>query len=416
MSKINTSIAPTVASIISRFAYLIFVISIGTYFGITSETDKVFLILAPISVLMSITLGVCDVIIIPLIHKSEKMEDRNAIVTKLLIYTLLFIPIAAIILLTSSWLNKSYSLGILFILLPIALLNAISSVFSNILCAEDNVMYSLLGPLYGAVVALVFVLFGVVESDAYGLCSVLLIYEVGRVLGLSYHSRIKLCFKKIGNAGNELLYNAYKNSKIQIVGAILMSLNPMIDIYFASTLNEGDSTSVEYVGRFWNMAYALFVGYLAMFYTKFSRQIVNNTNSYVNVHKKALMVGVIATLVSAIGVVASSFVIDIFYVLGGPGYEQKKVLAGLLQFYLLGTGPFVAGMLYVRAFSALDKIAVLTKVAAVFLLSNVILNYIFIKWFQVYGIAIATSVANIISVILFYYFYQKYFSNIYDNV
>ena len=411
MSSLNLSIAPTIANIFSRFAHLVFVISIGTYFGISAETDRVFLIFAPIAVLMSITLSVSDVIIIPLIHRAEKLIRDDVIITKLLTYTLLFIPLSAIILFISSWVNGSESLSVLFYLLPIATLNAASSIISNILCAKNNVVFSLLGPFYGAVLALVLILLGLIEATEIGLCAALLVYEVGRFIGLLWKTKISLCFKAIGDAGSKLLNRAYSNAKIQFIGALLMAMNPMIDIYFASILNEGDSTSVEYVGRFWNMTYALFVGYLAVFYTGFSRQVTSKDILYKDVNKKAFKIGILAALVSVVGIAASPFIINIFYMLGGPGEDQKIILSHLLQLYLLGTGPYVAGMLYVRAFSALDKITVLTKVAAIFLVTNILLNYLLIKWFQVYGIAMATSFANMTCFIVFYYYFQKYFVN-----
>ncbi len=407
MPKIHLSVMPTIANIISRLAYLVFIISVGTYFGVTSETDNVFLLLAPIAVLMSITISVCDVVILPLMHDAEKFKDRNNLITKMFSYSVLLLPCAAVILFITSWVFQAESFAIFYLLLPIAMLNAISSITSNLLIAENKIFYSFLGPLYGSIVATLTIFSGLIGRNEIGICAILLIYELGRVFGLVLHAKIKFSISRLSDESKRLLQRAYSNSKVQLIGAILMSLNPMVDIYFASLLNEGDATSVEYVGRYWTMVYAIFVAYLAVFYSRFSRQIVNKVTYKIDVNHNALKIGLIATIVSLAAIILSKQIIDFFYYFGGPNDYQKNTISILLQLYLLGTGAYVAGMLYVRAFSALGQVYVMTKVAAIYLFSNIILNYILIQWIDVYGIALATSLANVLTLIVFYQYYQK---------
>jgi putative peptidoglycan lipid II flippase len=77
--------------------------------------------------------------------------------------------------------------------------------------------------------------------------------------------------------------------------------------------------------------------------------------------------------------------------------EDTLLVARIQQMYLLQVPFFVLGILGVRMLVALSKNHLLTIMAVVNLIVNVVGNLVFMRWFGVSGIALSTSVVYMVS-------------------
>lgn len=399
----------TLTNIIARSVHFVFFIVLGNIYGISAVTEDVFFLYAPIVVMMAVATGVADVIVMPAMHRAENFRCTKEVCTsfKLIIYKT--VPVVSIIIIFAMWIIRpSANVLTLIILAPIPILSSVSSLYSGVLNSHDKHKLAVLGPVYGSILSLptLFIL----PISAISLASVLLIFEVGRYLGMYWHSRIIDISDSIlskSKDAKKIVEKSIQNGKWQILGSLFMASSVFIDILFASTLGNGSITSVEYVGRLWNLVPLLFFGYLIYAYARMSKIASSGKLFKKQINKSAIMLGITAIVISGIIIFLRQNIIDLVYGLGSIGREERVVLANLLGSYVIGAAPFLMGLLYVRALSAIGQIKTITKVSFINLLSNIILNFIFIKYWGLIGIGLATSMTYLLASVLLFIWYKK---------
>ncbi|MCG8433621.1 MAG: polysaccharide biosynthesis C-terminal domain-containing protein, partial [Gammaproteobacteria bacterium] len=164
-------------------------------------------------------------------------------------------------------------------------------------------------------------------------------------------------------------------------------------------------------GKLWNLVLVLFTGYLTYAYTRMSMTAVNAQLTKKDVHLKALKIGLFAALISLVFIALSKPVVTALYFWGSISSAQLGTLGGLLSYYLIGAAPFIAGMIYVRAFSVMGRHDLLAYVALVNMLLNAGLDAILIKVLGVNGIGLASSISYVVTLFLFIIFFTKVNAN-----
>lgn len=125
------------------------------------------------------------------------------------------------------------------------------------------------------------------------------------------------------------------------------------------------------------------------------------------VHNNAIKLGFSALLLSGIFILASPYLIDLMYGYGKLDAESRSKLSHLLSCYLLGAGPFIAGIVYVRTLSAQGKIHLVTWIAGLSIIVNFTMNYLLTRIFGLNGIGLATATTYLFSMILLAISYHK---------
>lgn len=403
---INNTFLISIANIIARLTHLLLFVVIGNRYGISGVTDEIFLIYAPLAVLMTVTNSVAEVVVMPIFHRAKMVGVTDQIAFLFIKIIFLAVPITAAVVLLLSYMfffEFNYFVFFIFILLPI--LSTLSSFFMGYLNSRDKLAIAMLGPFYGGIIAIPVCLY--LDVSTISLALVFLVFELFRFLGLYFHSNdIQIKNSKIYSRTKELFSWGIKNAKIQAVGALLLALNPMIDIYFANNLDFGDVTNVEYANRLWNIVYVVFVGFIAFTYAQMSKSAANNSLNKKRVNIVSFWVGIVALIISLIVIIFSDLIIDNLYRFSNMNDLLLSKLSTLFVFYLVGTAPFIASMIYVRAFSALGVIRILSVVAFISVISNILLNFILIKYFGVYGIGLSTSICNFIALLILVYYFN----------
>ncbi|HEY1248306.1 MAG TPA: polysaccharide biosynthesis C-terminal domain-containing protein, partial [Nitrososphaera sp.] len=78
-----------------------------------------------------------------------------------------------------------------------------------------------------------------------------------------------------------------------------------------------------------------------------------------------------------------------------------------LKAYLAGSAPFVSGMVYVRAFSALGRIPLITVAASINAGANLILDWIMTNIYGLTGVGIATSITYLAVTLFLAVYFNK---------
>ena len=184
------SLSITGVNIFARLFHLLVFLLIGNLYGLGHTTDLVFLVYAPLAVIMSVTAGAAEVIIMPGVHRAETHNCAPEFLHAIFVRAMVFVFLATLIALTVSIListDIASNYVIIALLAPIPILSCISSFSANILNAHDRFRLAVLGPIFGTAGA-VLVLFLLPQSPT-ALALTLFFYEAGSAVGLWFIAR-----------------------------------------------------------------------------------------------------------------------------------------------------------------------------------------------------------------------------------
>ena len=400
-------ISLTILNIAARAAHFALFLIIGNKFGISNATEEVFFLYAPLVVIMTVTMGVADVIVMPAMHRAKNIGRLWYMRDRFLHVIFKYIPLITVMALIFSWcLNRNINLQLLIILAPIPLLSSISALYIGVLNSIDMHKFAVMSPVYGSIISIPIIF--IVPMTAVGLATILLLFEIGRVFGLTVH--IWKAAKQNDSSDesmSDLISEVAKNGKWQVLASLFMGMCVYVDILFASTLEVGAITFVEYASRLWNLIPLLLAGYIVIRYSSMSKMESTKSlkNSYVI--ETAIKVGITAIILSVILILIRDPLITLIYSFGEIRPNDRKVLADLMACYVVGAAPFLIGLVYVRALSARGRVQIITIVSFINLLMNTVLNFILIRYLNVLGIGLATSLTYILASILLIYWYKK---------
>ncbi len=382
----------TAVNLIARAMHLIVFIAIGNRFGSDTHTDNVFLIQAPLLILMSVATGSAETVIMPSMHRAFITKSASNLLVSLVRRAVtVVIPITVFLLIVSAFITHGASPFIYIILAPMPLLATCSSIYMGVLNAEKNHLKAVTGPLFG--VALSMPLAFLLPITPLNLAFIFLSFEFGRFSGLWLLSKKKILqYRTEHHASAEnIIPWALSGAKFQAVGSLIFALNPFVDFLFAKPLGVGAITQVEYASRLWNLVPVLFNGPLILFYSKVSRLASNNIIDRKQIHYQAVKLFCHALLLSVVSILMCKPVIHLLYGFGRMDEISRIALSELLSCYLAGAGPFIGGLVYVRALSAEGRFKIISIIAVSGVLFNCIFNAVFIHFYGLNGIGLSTA-------------------------
>lgn len=400
--------AITFISIAARGAHLLLYLVIGNLYGANQLTDSILLLQAPLVIIMTVANGVTDIIVMPAMHRALSSQSAGYIYSRLTRYALVSSFILACIgILIGKWLSPGSSLTVMLLLLPLPVMASLAGIQSGVLHADGRHGRAVLGPLYGGIAAVIFLV--TTPVTALSLAASLLVFEVARYTGLRFHANTILNrYRALKNSMSELMAWARRGAIIQALGSFIISMNLFIDYLFARQIEPGAVTLIEYSSRLWNVVPLLLIGQLTIIYSRMSKHAVHNSLEARLVHRSAMRMGAYGVLVSIIAAILAHPAIDLVYGFGTMPASSRSALAMLLCWYLVGAGPFLAGQVYVRAHSAEGNTTIITLTASVSIIINILGNMLLTPSMGINGIGLATAITYTINtLILAYPFYIR---------
>ncbi len=393
----------------ARAVQLVSFVFIGNLYGADSNTDTVLLLQAPLLILMSVSAGTFEAIIMPAMFRAVKTKSTGNLLSFILSGTIKYlVPLTVILLLVANWLVERAEPALMLILSPMPLLSAYSSIYIGILNAEGYFLKAVSGPFYGAILSLFFILCLPISSIS--LAFIFLSFEIGRFAGLRCQAKKKVDYykKKHARDADHIIPWAVSGAKYQAIGSLLVALNPFVDYMFAKQLGQGAVTHVEYAARLWNLVPVLFNGPLTLFYSKISQVASNGSVDKRKIHYYAIRFGCYAFILGGIAILFSDTFIYAIYGFGRMDAENRIKLSTLLSCYFIGTGPFFGGLIYVKTLSAVGKLRVIAVVSIFSIGFNVCFNTILVNEYGLNGIGLSTSLTYFVTMIVLGVYFAKY--------
>lgn len=291
--------------------------------------------------------------------------------------------------------------SLFWMLLPVLVVTGLSTTWGAILNAGERFVLAAVTP---TVTPLVIMLLVYGTSVPWGVHSI----AIGTLLGAIIEaSLLAWGLKRQGISVLPRSFNLSPAVKQVIrqygpltVGCFLTSSSTVVDQCFAAAAGSGSVSALNYGGKIASVlsgvgAMAVATAVLPYFSQMAAKEDWKGLRRILGTYCGLILaVTIPLTLLFCLG---SPLLVRLLFQRGAFTTEDTLIVASVQRCYLLQIPFFTLGMLCVRAVSALRANYILMWVAAISLGVNIALDYLFMKWYGVAGIALSTAVVYLVS-------------------
>lgn len=239
------------------------------------------------------------------------------------------------------------------------------------------------------------------------------IMAIGALLGMASQMLFQLPFAiKKGYKYEPYLNLKEENIKNMIIlmlpmliGVAIGQINIAIDKTLASTLGDGPLSALNYANKLNDFVMALFVtSIVTVIYPKLAKMInADKKEDFINTivtSSNCILLLVLPITVGAI--VLAEPIVRILFQRGAFDAESTHMTYNALRLYSIGLAAMGVRDVITRVFYSLSDTKTPMINASIALVMNIILNFILIKPLGYKGLAISTSIASIVTVLLLF--------------
>ncbi|BAZ25065.1 virulence factor MVIN family protein [Kalymmatonema gypsitolerans NIES-4073] len=384
-------------------------------FGTGDDLDAFLIALLIPSFIVNVVAASFNAALIPTYIKVREMEGKTAAeklfsgatvwsLGLLVITTILMLSTAPVYLPRIASGFNSQKLDLAFRLLcvssPIVLLNGIITIWSAVLNAGERFALAALCPIITPVVSVILLvgfkswgIFALAAGLVFGALLEMLILAVGL-----HQQGISLLPRWHGfDAHLRQVVNQYAP---MVAGSLLICSAGPIDQIMAAMLSPGSVASLNYGNRLIASPISLITTALSTAVIPyFSKMVTCQDWMAVRRTLKHYLRLIFLTTVPLTGLlfVFSEPIVQVLFQRGSFTGEDTHLVAQIQGFYALQMPFYVANILVVRLITSMQKNQILMWVSALNLLINITLNYLFMHFFQIRGIALSTSCVYVFS-------------------
>lgn len=201
-----------------------------------------------------------------------------------------------------------------------------------------------------------------------------------------------------------LLRKFFGDAFWQMAALLAIHLMVVTDQCFAQTAGIGQLTLLSYADRLIQIPYLVFLaGFLNIFHADWSRLAVHHPSDfYRKLRRDLLWVALGSALTALMVILAAPSAVVLFYGRAPLSEPDRHVLLGLFTWYAVGLIPGVLRL-------ALGRVLIVLRASRFYFVQawlelglNIILNVVFMRFFGVVGIAMATALAYTLSSLWLY--------------
>ena len=394
-------------------------ILIASKFGAGIETDTFFVAMAASGLFTTLIGAAINTTSIPVIAEVEAKEGRQAKIQHT--NNMLNIVFALSILLTflgwwgapllvkmlaKGFAGEQLELAVYLtrIGMPVLLFSLINPVLRSYLQSEMMFFETAASAFPYNLVYILFLLFFSGTFGIVGLVVANTVAVVSQVLLQIYGLR-KTDFKYslVFDIQDEYVTRALMLTIPVFIGTAINEINIIVDKTLASTLAEGSISALNYATRLNSLVLGVFI--TAITTVTYPMLAIEANNGDMEKLKKLMAYGInvvlLITIPAAIGlIVLSTPIVKVIFERGEFDAVATTMTAQALVFYALGLPSLGVRPLVSRVFFSLQDTKSPMYNGAVTVLVNVILNIVLVRTMGHRGLALATSLANILAVVL----------------
>jgi putative peptidoglycan lipid II flippase len=429
----SATVVVIIAILLSKISGLVRDMVMAGYFGISYDTDaytwayfipNLFKIMFAESLIIAAFIPVYTVFL-----REDKREEQKIFVSSVAnIMLIFFIFISLIIFIFSPQIGAFLSniannqmdiekFVIMSRIMSFSVLTlSMSGLTTGILNAHNIFAIPAFAPF---VLNITIVIFAVLLSSRYGIISMAIGTMVGSALQLAIQlpqlrvSRLKYSFKiDFKNKAVREIFSLMVPIMLSL-GAV--QLNNSVDKFFALNLGAGNTTALDISWRVTNLPLGVFsVAIITVLYPLLSRQAAENDIKGI---KNSFSLGVreigYVMIPAVTGLVILSYpIIKLLFEHFNFTSQDTEKVSFILMFHAAGLVFFGLLMILNRVYYAFKNVRTPLKVAAISIVANALLNWVLIKFLDVAGVALSTSLVAVFNVTVLTVILRKKMGNL----
>ncbi len=429
----GATVVVIIAILLSKISGLVRDQVMAGYFGISYDTDaytwayfipNLFKVLFAESLIIAAFIPVYTVFL-----KENKREDQRIFVNSVANIMLIFFIFISLVIfifspqigaLLSSIANNQMDIEKFVTMSRImsfsVLTLSMSGLTTGILNAHNIFAVPAFAPF---VLNITIVIFAVILSSRYGIISMAIGTMVGSALQLAIQlpqlraSRLRYSFRiDFKNRAVREIFSLMVPIMLSL-GAV--QLNNSVDKFFALNLGAGNTTALDISWRVTNLPLGVFsVAIITVLYPLLSRQAAEEDIKGI---KNSFSLGVreigyvMVPAVAGLVILSYPIIKMLFEHYNFTAQDTEKV-SFILMFHAAGLVFFGLLMILNRVYYAFKNVWTPLKVAAISIIANAFLNWVLIKFLDVAGVALSTSLVAVFNVVVLTIILRKRMGNL----
>ncbi|HVB75207.1 MAG TPA: murein biosynthesis integral membrane protein MurJ [Ktedonobacteraceae bacterium] len=332
----------------------------------------------------------------------------NILVIGLLVVTEIMILFRGqIVLLSASGLNeqsRQLAINLTPFIFPVLLFMVINSYLECLLNTEGQFGW----PAYaGMLVPITTATLILVAGSSQGVVMLCIGTVMGEILQLGViifrASKAGIKYRPVINLRDAALGAVFIAAWPALFGSLISQASPLVDQIFASYLSPGSISTLNYSNKLISVFTGVIIGSVGRAMLPYlSRQAVAKDRRAFKETLRLYLWGVgLATIVlTAFMIVMAAPLVHILFQRGAFTATDTRNTSITLIGFVLGLAPMAIGFILAKAFSAIGRTRILMYVTVFSVFANAFLDYLFSRLWQSFGIALATSVMYVCTMIL----------------
>ncbi|MBR9913761.1 MAG: virulence factor MviN [Algicola sp.] len=292
---------------------------------------------------------------------------------------------------------------------PCILFWGLSSIINGLLTIDGEFRFSSLSSIFTPITIIVCLLFfkealgdivlavGTLLGSIFGFLFVLLVAIQRNLIHISKPDFVSSDVKTL-----------FGQLPAKLSSSLLVGVNPFVDQYFSAQLVIGSIAALNYgikIPAFAIGIVGIAVGNVMLPY--FSKNAIEDkAQAFVKLQSMLKQLVIFSCALTVILFIFSPQIISLFFERNQFTSSDTEIVSQIQQMYLLQIPSYITGLMMNHFLTSINKNNFMVITSVISLVLNIILNYILIKHYGVYGLALATSLVSIVnSVILYIYIY-----------
>lgn len=395
---------------------------IGSTFGLAEFLDTFTLAILIPTFIQNVFIGALKNIFIPNYISENDFPDHFQLLIVYIITGLVSICLLFILLFDSYFLETLYSGHTsdyysliskqLYIVLPCLFLWGYNAFLSALLEINSNYFYTSIAPVFISLTTIICVVF---FSSYFGNLVLAVGVLLGSILNFLYlligvlHYRLLKfnTLKRFGLTNN--MWEMIKQLPAKITSGMLTGINPFVDQIFAAQLIAGSVAALNYGNKI--PAFTITIAMVALgnvLLPHFSKLVKDDlSKAYKELFYILKLIFVTASIAITILYFLSKPIIILLFERGSFSAENTEMVFQIQQILLIQIPFFLCTLILVKFLTSINKNGFMAWASLVNLLVNLLLNYILIEHYQVYGLAISTTLVLVVSSFIYLFFTYK---------
>lgn len=220
--------------------------------------------------------------------------------------------------------------------------------------------------------------------------------------------------KKLIILGKPDYYNnniriAFQQLPAKISSGLLTALNSVVDQFFAAQLVVGSIAALNYglkIPAF--LSGLLLVAFGNVLLPYFTKLVLSNRKlAFDNLFKNIKWVFTGLVIITVFGILLSDFIVALLFQRKEFTSDDTLVVSTIQKIFLAYIPFKITGMIMVNFATSINRNSIMAYISLVALILNLILDYIFMEIYGVFGIALCTTIITVLKSITMYWYLKR---------